>query len=47
MTQPDQNTERKTWVEPTIRELEIRDTFAFPGRGADIGGNAFIDCQRS
>ncbi|HEX4847419.1 MAG TPA: hypothetical protein VFV30_04700 [Novosphingobium sp.] len=47
MTQPNQKTERKTWMEPEIRELDIRETFAFPGRGADIGGNPSIDCQRS
>lgn len=42
-----QKTDRKPWVEPTVRELDIQETHAAPGRGADIGGNAFIDCQRS
>ncbi len=42
-----QNTRRKSWVEPTIRELDIQETHAAPGLGADIGGNAFPDCQRS
>lgn len=35
------------WVDPEIRELSVRETFALPGRGADVGGNAFPDCQRS
>lgn len=35
------------WVDPEILELNISDTFAFPGLGADVGGNAFPDCQRS
>lgn len=38
---------RKTWVEPSIRTLDIGETSAFPNLGADIGGNAFVDCQRS
>jgi hypothetical protein len=38
---------RQLWVEPEIRELDVRETFAFPGRGNDVGGNPFIDCQRS
>jgi hypothetical protein len=42
-----QATERKLWVEPTIRELDIEETHALPGTGADVGGNAFVDCQRS
>jgi hypothetical protein len=41
------NTERKPWVEPTVRELDIAETHALPGRGADVGGNMFVDCQRS
>lgn len=45
---PAQNdSDRKNWIEPEIRELDIRETFAFPGRGADVGGNPTIDCQRS
>jgi hypothetical protein len=47
MTDPKDNGSRKDWVEPTIRELDIRETFAFIGRGADVGGNPTIDCQRS
>lgn len=39
--------DRKAWVEPEIRELDVRDTFALPNRGADIGGNPTPDCQRS
>jgi hypothetical protein len=38
---------RERWVEPTVRELDVRETNAFPRRGADIGGNPAIDCQRS
>lgn len=41
------STDRKEWVEPEIRELDVRDTFAFPRRGADVGGNPYVDCQRS
>jgi hypothetical protein len=37
-----QATERKLWVEPTIRELDIEETHALPGTGADVGGNAFV-----
>lgn len=36
-----------TWVEPEIRELDVRETFALPRLGADIGGNPSPDCQRS
>jgi hypothetical protein len=39
--------DRQKWVEPEIRELDIRETFALPRRGADIGGNPFVDCQFS
>ena len=38
---------RATWIEPEIRTLDIGETNAFPNLGADIGGNAFPDCQRS
>jgi hypothetical protein len=34
-------------VDPEIRELSVRETFALPGTGADVGGNSFPDCQRS
>lgn len=36
-----------TWVDPEIRELDVRETFALPRLGADIGGNPSPDCQRS
>ena len=39
--------DRKSWIEPEVRELDVRDTFALPNRGADVGGNPTIDCQRS
>jgi hypothetical protein len=39
--------EFKEWVEPEIRDLDVRDTFAFPNLGADVGGNPAPDCQRS
>ncbi len=38
---------QRAWVEPEIRELEVKETFAFPGTGADAGGNPAPDCQRS
>lgn len=47
MTDTEQKRDRKTWIQPEIRELDIRETFAFIGRGADVGGNPTIDCQRS
>ncbi len=39
--------DREPWVEPEIRELDVRETFAFPRLGADVGGNPRPDCQRS
>jgi hypothetical protein len=39
--------QRIEWVEPEVRDLDVRETFAFPRRGADVGGNPAIDCQRS
>lgn len=39
--------ERNIWVEPEIRELDVRETSASPGRGADVGGNPGIDSQLS
>lgn len=47
MASSENNRDLKAWVEPEIRELDIRETFAFPGTGADVGGNPFPDCQRS
>ncbi len=38
---------RKAWIDPAINELEVEETHAFIGRGADVGGNPTIDCQRS
>lgn len=38
---------RASWIEPEIAVLEVEGTHALPQRGADIGGNAFPDCQRS
>jgi hypothetical protein len=38
---------RNEWVEPEVRELDVRETFALPRRGADIGGNPAVDCQFS
>ena len=38
---------RPAWVDPEITELEFNETNSFPGRGADVGGNPAIDCQRS
>jgi hypothetical protein len=39
--------ERLNWVEPEIRELDVRETFNLPRTGADVGGNPYPDCQRS
>lgn len=39
--------ERKAWIEPEVSELSVAETSAFIGRGADVGGNPTIDCQRS
>ena len=38
---------RQLWVEPEIREMNVSETFAQPGGGADVGGNPFPDCQAS
>jgi hypothetical protein len=43
----DSNNSKKAWIEPEIRELDILETFAFRGVGADVGGNPFPDDQRS
>lgn len=43
----DLNTPKKTWVEPEIRDLDVLETFARPGFGADVGGNPYPDSQRS
>lgn len=37
---------RKTWIEPSIRSLDISETSAFPNRGADARGNPASDSQR-
>jgi len=47
MTETQQPTERQLWIEPEILVLDVRETSAFPGPGADAGGNAFPDCQFS
>lgn len=47
MTDHVQTTEQQMWVEPQVRALDVRETFALPGTGADVGGNTFPDCQRS
>lgn len=39
--------QRQAWVEPEIRELDVRETSAAKGGGADVGGNPYPDCQRS
>jgi hypothetical protein len=38
---------KREWVEPEIRELDVKDTLAAPRGGADVGGNPYPDCQRS
>jgi hypothetical protein len=47
MNHSEENRDLKAWVEPEIRELDVRETFAFPNLGADVGGNPAPDCQRS
>jgi hypothetical protein len=42
-----QPTPRKPWMEPEIRELDVRETALSPGVGNDVGGNPSPDCQRS
>ena len=37
--------ELKPWIEPEIRTLEIAETHAFFGVGAD--GSSYPDCTRS
>ncbi|WP_156364436.1 MULTISPECIES: hypothetical protein [unclassified Sphingomonas] len=39
--------QRKTWIAPEIRELDVRETALSPGLGNDVGGNPSPDCQRS
>jgi hypothetical protein len=38
---------KQQWIEPQVIELDVLETQAFIGRGADVGGNPTIDCQRS
>jgi hypothetical protein len=37
----------RPWVAPQIEVLNVRETAARPGIGADVGGNLAPDCQRS
>jgi len=48
MTEPsvDPST-RQPWIEPEIRELDVRETFAKPEFGVDSAGNPWPDCQAS
>lgn len=39
--------QRKTWITPEIRELDVRETALSPGVGNDVGGNPSPDCQKS
>lgn len=39
--------ERKTWIDPEIRVLDVKETFADPGPGSDARGNPAPDCQAS
>jgi hypothetical protein len=43
----DFNNPKKKWVEPEICELDVLETFALGGLGADVGGNPYPDSQRS
>lgn len=48
VSEPKNNNEaRRPWIMPEIRELDVRETSAFPNRGSDPGGNPYVDCQRS
>jgi hypothetical protein len=42
-----ENTSKMVWIEPEIRDLDVQETNAQPGAGADVGGNPFPDCQQS
>jgi hypothetical protein len=42
-----ENTSKMVWIEPEIRDLDVQETNAQPGAGADVGGNPFPDCQAS
>ena len=37
----------KPWVAPHVEVLDVRETAALPGVGADVGGNPDPDCQLS
>ena len=39
--------QKMVWLEPEIRDLDVQETNANPGRGSDVGGNPFPDCQFS
>jgi hypothetical protein len=39
--------ERQPWIEPEIRVLDLAETSADPGPGADVAGNPSPDCQLS
>ena len=38
---------RQRWIDPEISELDVRETAAVPGPGADAAGNPSPDCQAS
>jgi hypothetical protein len=47
-TQQQQVTERRAWVEPTVRQLDVRETAFNPSTGGDGQINPiFADCSRS
>ena len=41
------NLQKLVWIEPEIRDLDVQETNAQPGTGADAGGNPAPDCQAS
>ena len=48
MSEPKGNNDtRRPWIVPAICELDVRETSALQGRGADVGGNPVVDCQKS
>lgn len=45
MTDQTNTSELQIWVEPKVRELNVRETFGVPNRGTDF--SVWPDCTRS
>ena len=39
--------QRLNWIEPEVRQLDVRETAAKPSAGSDGGGGSFPDCTHS